>query len=40
MFDLQDTSQEKEKGEVFTGLDKLRGVIVSGAKVNLKLNDT
>ncbi|XP_060607151.1 E3 ubiquitin-protein ligase HERC2-like isoform X1 [Ruditapes philippinarum] len=30
MFDLQDTSQDK--GEVFTGLDKLRGVIVSSAK--------
>lgn len=36
MFDLQDSSPETDKGdkyEGFTGLDKLRGVIVSSAKV-------
>ena len=36
MFDLQDSTSETEKGdkyEGFTGLDKLRGVIVSSAKV-------
>lgn len=32
MFDLQDTCQEREKGEAFTGLDRLRGVIVSSSK--------
>ncbi|XP_052796353.1 E3 ubiquitin-protein ligase HERC2-like isoform X2 [Mya arenaria] len=32
MFDLQETGQEREKWEVFAGLDKLRGVIVSSAK--------
>lgn len=37
MFDLQDTSPEK--GEAFTGLDKLRGVIVSSAKVYLLISD-
>ena len=35
MFDLQETSPDKEKWENFTGLDKMRGVIVSSAKVQI-----
>ena len=33
MFDLQDPSANGEKSDAATGLDRLRGVIVSSAKV-------
>ena len=38
MFDLQDHSANGEKSDAATGLDRLRGVIVSSAKVSYSAN--
>ena len=37
MFDLQDHSASGEKSDATTGLDRLRGVIVSSAKVSYRI---